>query len=469
VLANQYEKERAAVLSLVVLQAFKNRTPGSLEEVANIYGKLFTRTDTEWENTLTNTLMDAVLRLLPPRSRNQFFQLREQSDMLELVDPGAPARANVLFDSPTPKDSPILLRGQVETPGNVVPRRFLEILSGSNRPTFHSGSGRLELANAIANKTNALTARVMVNRVWQHHFGDGFVSTPDDLGNQSTPPTHPELLDWLATRFMNDGWSVKKLHKLILMSATWQQSSKNNSQFAEKDPFNHLLWRANVRRLEFEPLRDSILSLGGTLDLKMGGHPVDLSEGTRVQQGRGGAAANRDANLRLSTEPRRSIYGFVDRSDLIEVLNTFDFPNPNAAAGKRYETIVPQQALFLMNSPLVIEQVRNVVNRDAFTNALSDEDKIRFLYNLFFQRLPTTQEISNGTEFVSAFRPESAAVQPAPAANGARGAAGARGAQGRGGQGRGRGAVAAPVRVPLSAWQEYAHALLMTNEAAFVN
>jgi len=144
---------------------------------------------------------------------------------------------------------------------------------------------------------------------------------------------------------------------------------------------------------------------------------------------------------------------------------------------------VPQQALFLMNSPLVIEQVRNVVNRDAFTNASSDEDKIRFLYNLFFQRLPTTQEISNGTEFVSAFRPDSAAVQPAPAGNGARGAAGARGAQGRGGQaqvqgrgaqagaqGRGRGALAAaPVRVPLSAWQEYAHALLMTNEAAFVN
>jgi len=265
---------------------------------------------------------------------------------------------------------------------------------------------------------------------------------------------------------------VKKLHKLILMSATWQQSSKNNPQFAEKDPFNNLLWRANVRRLEFEPLRDSILSLGGTLDLKMGGHPVDLSEGTRPQQGRGGAAINRDANFQLSIEPRRSIYGFVDRTDLNETLNTFDFPNPNTPAGKRYETIVPQQALFLMNSPLVIEQVRNVVNRDAFTNAATDEERIKFLYNLFFQRVPSEQETRNGTEFVSSFQANSAAVQPATAANGARGAAGARGAQGRGAQaqGRGRGAAAAPpARAPLSAWQEYAHALLMTNEATFVN
>jgi len=468
VMTNLYAKDRAATLSPVVLQAFKGRTPGSLEEVANTYGKLLTRTDPEWENLVSTTLMDAVLRLQPQRARNQYSQLREQSDMLDLVDPGAPARANALIDGPAPKDYPILLRGQAETPGSVVPRRFLEILSGTNRPTFKNGSGRLELANAIASKSNALTARVMVNRVWQHHFGDGFVSTPDDLGNQSSPPTHPELLDWLATRFMADGWSVKKLHKLILMSATWQQSSRNNPQFAEKDPFNHLVWRANVRRLEFEPLRDSILSIGGTLDLRMGGHPVDLSEGTRLPQARGGKRAA-DPALKLSTEPRRSIYGFVDRSDLNETLNTFDFPNPTAPSGKRYETIVPQQALFLMNSPLVIEQVRNVVNRDAFTNSATDEDKIKFLYDILFQRLPSAQETRSGIDFVESFRPASAAVQPANGANGARGA---RGAQGRGGQaqGRARGAAAAtPARVPLSGWQEYAHALLMTNEAAFVN
>jgi hypothetical protein len=304
----------------------------------------------------------------------------------------------------------------------------------------------------------------MVNRVWQHHFGDGFVSTPDDLGNQSAPPTHPELLDWLASRFMSDGWSVKKLHKLILLSATWQQSSRNNPQFAEKDPFNNLLWRANLRRLEFEPLRDSILSIGGSLDLTVGGHPVDLAGGTRISQGRGAQAAANLANagIRLSTEPRRTIYGYVDRSDLVEVLNTFDFPSPGAPMGKRYETIVPQQALFLMNSPLVIEQVRNVVNRDAFQNADSDDKRIQFLYELFFQRPPTQGETVAGREFVSAFQANTAAATPAAPARGGRGAR----AQP---QGRGAAAPPPPVRIPLSGWQEYAHALLLTNEASFVN
>jgi hypothetical protein len=281
---------------------------------------------------------------------------------------------------------------------------------------------------------------------------------------------------------MNDGWSIKKLHKLILMSATWQQSSRNNPQFAEKDPFNHLLWRANVRRLEFEPLRDSILFIGGTLDLTMGGHPVDLTAGTRIAQGRDTLAPLSQAGTssQLSTAMRRTVYGFVDRGNLEEVLNTFDFATPGAATGKRYETIVPQQALFLMNSPLVIEQVRKVVNQEAFQDLASDQTRIQFLYDLFFQRPPNNVELKAGAEFIASFQagtspPESAA----PPARGARGAAapGARGgaAQGagpqagaRGQQGRGRGA-AQPPRLPLTGWQEYAHALLLTNEASFLN
>lgn len=474
VLVNQYAKERAATLSPLVLQAFKGKTPATLTDAANIYGKLLGRTDPEWEAAVANLFGDSLFRFLQPKTRNQFIQLREQSDMLDLVDAGAPVRAPVLVDNVKAADSPILLRGQTETPGPIVPRRFLEVLSGPKRTPFKDGSGRLELANAIASKTNPLTARVMVNRVWQHHFGNGFVSTPDDLGNQSAPPTHPELLDWLATRFMADGWSVKKLHKLILMSATWQQSTRNNPQFAEKDPFNDLLWRANVRRLEFEPLRDSILSIGGGLDLTLGGHPVDLSGGLRVVQGRGAAAAQNlaSAGITLSTANRRSVYGYVDRSDLVEVLNTFDFPSPGAPMGKRYETIVPQQALFLMNSPLVIEQVRNVVNRDAFQNASSDDVRIQYLYELFFGRPASAEEIRDGQEFVSTYQASSAVPAPAPAGRGARGGngggnAGAAGQRGAPAQGRGRGA--AVPRVPLSAWQEYAHALLLTNEATFVN
>jgi hypothetical protein len=396
----------------------------------------------------------------------------------------------VLVDSPTPKDSPIAIRGQVESPGEVVPRRFLDVLSGPNRPVFHNGSGRLELANAIASKANPLTARVMVNRIWQHHFGDGFVSTPDDLGNQSSPPTNQDLLDWLATRFMADNWSVKKLHKLILMSATWQQSSRNNAAFAEIDPFNQLLWRQNLRRLEFEPVRDSILSIGGELDLTMGGHPVSLDETPRLPPARAagagaGAAAGAGralgapqamgaaaAGLVMSTSPRRSVYGFVDRADLASVLTTFDFASPNTPTGKRYTTIVPPQALFLMNSPLVIEQVRRVVNREAFQNAASDDERIRFLYELFFQRLPSDTELSIGRDFVAKFQPGPPPAAPNPTVGraGAAGRAAGPGGAARGGaQGRGRAAVPAPVRVPLTGWQEYAHALLLTNEAAFVH
>jgi hypothetical protein len=160
---------------------------------------------------------------------------------------------------------------------------------------------------------------------------------------------------------------------------------------------------------------------------------------------------------------RRTVYGFVDRGNLEEVLNTFDFATPGAATGKRYETIVPQQALFLMNSPLVIEQVRNVVNREAFQDLASDQTRIQYLYDQFFQRPPSDTEIKAGAGFIASFQPGSSAPEPAPA--GARGARG--GARGQG-QGRGRGA-AQPPRLPLTGWQEYAHALLLTNEASFVN
>ena len=465
--------ERAAPLSPLVLDAFRSRPPRSLEEAAAIYGKLFARSDPEWQSAFGDVLTIAVLNFVQPRARQQFFQLREASDLLELSDPGAPARAPVLVDSPTPRDSAIFVRGQAESPGDVVPRRFLEVLSGRNRPAFRNGSGRLELANAIASKANPLTARVMVNRVWQQHFGDGFVTTPDDLGNASAPPSHPELLDWLATRFMADNWSIKKLHKLIVLSATWQQSSRTNTAFAEKDPFNRLLWRANVRRLEFEPMRDAILSLGGGLDVTLGGHPVRLDDRPQTAQGRGTgpalAAQLGNAGIGMTAAPRRSIYGFVDRGDLADVLTTFDFPSPEAPSGRRYATIVPQQALFLMNSPLVIEQIRRVVSRDAFQNAPSDESRIGWLYELFFQRPPTAEEIRLGKEFVTTFTSSGPAAVADPAGRASMGRTG-RGGVARGGvQGRrGMPPPAAPVRVPLTGWQEYAHALLLTNEAAFV-
>ena len=152
---------------------------------------------------------------------------------LELTHPGAPARAMLLADGKA-KNSPVFIRGQAEARGEIVPRRFLEVLSPEGKPApFTDGSGRLELAKAIASKSNPLTARVMVNRVWMHHFGDGFVPTPDDLGTQSEPPSHPELLDYLARYFMEQNWSVKKLHKLIMLSRVYQESSHTNAAFED--------------------------------------------------------------------------------------------------------------------------------------------------------------------------------------------------------------------------------------------
>src|SRR5207302_7225953 len=136
-----------------------------------------------------------------------------------------------------------------------VPRRFVEVLSGTNRPAYTEGSGRLQLAFAIANTNNPVTARVMLNRIWLHHFGESFVPTPDDFGTMSEAPSHPELLDYLSSRFMQEDWSMKKMHRLIMLSSVYQQSSASNPRYAQIDPNNRLLWRANVRRLEIEPLR----------------------------------------------------------------------------------------------------------------------------------------------------------------------------------------------------------------------
>jgi hypothetical protein len=449
-LANLDRNERARELNPFVVQAFKTSPPRTLGEAAALYGTLFASTDPAWQTYLTAVLGDAVLRLLPNPKRAQYFALREQSDLLEMVHPGAPARAPVLVDSATPKDSPVFIRGEAENKGDIVPRRFLEALSGPSRPAFKNGSGRLELAQAIANKNNPLTARVMVNRVWQHHFGEGFVATPDDLGCQSAPPSHPELLDYLSSRFMADGWSIKKLHKLILLSATYQESSAPNPAAAEKDPFNRLLARANVRRLEFEPLRDSLLSYSGQLDLAVGGHPVDLSQGIHPPKRGMGRIAGKIPEFRLAGGSRRTVYGYMDRADPMEELNTFDVASPSAPTGKRYETIVPQQALFLMNSPLVVEQVRHIVQRPEFKAQTCDDDRIRYLYTLFFQRSPTDEELRAAKDFMRAERQNpSDRIPPAPA--------------------DGEAKPPRKPRAPLTGWDDYAQVLLMTNEAAFVD
>jgi len=394
--------------------------------------------------------------------QKQAQQLTVQGDRLDMTHPGAPARAMAVQDSERPKDSPVYIRGEKDNKGDLVPRRYLEVFRTPNAPAFKYGSGRLELAYSIANKNNPLTARVMVNRVWQHHFGEGFVLTPDDFGTMSTPPSHPELLDYLSTYFTDNNWSLKKLHKHILLSATYQQSSSDNPRYAQTDPFNRLLWRQNVRRLEFEPLRDSILAMASALDRTMGGRPVNLGGGGGDNAGKDkkGGGALRPAG---SYSMRRTLYGFIDRANVAEVLNHFDFAQPEMPNGKRYQTIVPQQALFLMNNSLVIEQARKIVERTDFKSVEDDEKRIAFLYSLIYQRPPTGQEVQLGLAF---FEESPAAGANAPAAKPAGPAAPVKVAAAKKFQ-----PAARPVFTPrpLSAWAEYAHALILANEFTFVN
>lgn len=455
-LSNLGQDERTRGLPTAVVEVFRGQSPKSIAEVASLYGFVFAKADAVWQSRLNGLLTDVALLVVPNRQRARYVGLREQYDRLELTHAGAPARAMPLLEGQNPKDSPIFLRGEVGNKGEVVPRRFLEILSGPTRPPFKEGSGRLPLAQAIASPNNPLTARVMVNRVWLHHFGEGFVTTPDDFGNQSNPPSHPELLDWLASRFMKQGWSIKQLHRQIVLSSAYRQSSDVSAQQAMKDPANRWLSHANVRRLEYEPLRDAILQVSGKLDLSVGGKPVDLSEGTHQSGRRGAAAAQRlGLGIQLSTAPRRSVYGFIDRVDLLEVLNTFDFANPSICSGKRYETTVPQQALFLMNSPLVVEHARDIIQRPDFVSLADDEARIRFLYRLLFQRLPSAEEVATGKAFLDHWVPgtEGAATPVA-------------------GQFkkrlRERLSEAKPQPKALPKWAEYTHALLMTTDMSFV-
>ena len=320
-----------------------------------------------------------------------------------------------LVDRPDPHNAHIFIRGNPDNQGAEAPREFLEILSGPDRRPFQKGSGRLELAEDIASASNPLTARVFVNRVWLYHFGAPLVSTPSDFGMRADPPTNPELLDYLAARFMAEGWSIKKLQRLIMLSAAYQQSSEDNAACAKVDPNNNLVWRMNRQRLDFEALRDTLLDVSGKLDLTAGGHAVDII---------------------APSSTRRTIYGYIDRQNLPDEFRAFDFASPDTSSPRRFFTTVPQQALFLMNSPFIIQQAQHVVERPDFHSAKTDRDKIKLLYEWAYQRQPSKEEIDWATQFV-----QSTSSPSEPSKD----------------------------RKPLTSWQKYAQVILMSNELVFVD
>ncbi|MEM7012401.1 MAG: PSD1 and planctomycete cytochrome C domain-containing protein [Verrucomicrobiota bacterium] len=313
--------------------------------------------------------------------RNEVRRLRTNVKKYIADSPNAPDRALIVRDRKPAAPSFIFVRGNPSVRGDKVPARFLSAVVGDEAPEFENGSGRLEMAKAIVNVNNPLTARVIVNRVWTWHFGEGLVSTPSDFGHQGETPSHPELLDWLAGWFMENGWSLKKLHRLILTSETWRQSSNhpNADRQLLADPENRLLWRANRQRLDFEQMRDSLLAVSGNLNRELFGRSV-----------------------RIEREPypfRRSIYAFVDRQNLPELFKTFDFASPQAHTPKRAYTTIPTQALFTLNHPFMLRQSNLVIAEVGEGNA---DVRIPSIYKSVFGREPTGSELASGKAFMQA-------------------------------------------------------------------
>jgi hypothetical protein len=287
---------------------------------------------------------------------------------------------HALAEGPNPANMRVHLRGNPATLGDEAPRRPLRVLAGDDPPPFTAGSGRLELAKTIASKDNPLTARVFVNRVWMHHFGRGIVGTPSNFGTLGERPTHPELLDYLAARFVAEGWSVKKLHRAIMLSATYQLGSKHDEANARVDGDNQYLWRMNRRRLEVEPWRDAMLAVAGNLDRTPGGPSADLSKPDNV---------------------RRTLYGAVSRHNLDPVLRLFDFPDPNLTADRRPVTSVPLQQLFVLNSDFMARQSKALAARVTATGT-DEAVRIRTAFRLLYGRPPTAREVELGTAFLAA-------------------------------------------------------------------
>jgi hypothetical protein len=323
------------------------------------------------------------------------------------VLPDGPHRTKLVYKRGETQDVGVQIRGNPGNTGPVIPRRFLAVLSPEAPAPFTRGSGRLELARAIVTDAAPLAARVFVNRVWRHHFGAGLVETPSDFGRQGDPPSHPQLLDDLAARFIANGWSLRWLHREIMLSAAYQQSSTVAQPSAPEaiDPANRLLWRMNPRRLDVEGWRDAMLTVTATLDRRVGGPPQELSE---------------------VTNRRRTLYGTVKRRELNDLLRLHDFPDPTTHNATRLPTTTPLQQLFTLNSPFLQQQAAALVTRLHSDAPGKDEERIRRAYPLLFGRPATEQEIRLGLDFLAS------------------------GPAGR-------------------MWEQYAHVLLSSNEFLFVD
>ncbi len=430
--------------------------PQSMRDVARVYGQVLTGVEQSWVNLAANAAqqgggsatggnsannppeklpdaaaeelrqvlyalgspavvkIDEAWRIFDRVAQNELHKLRKSADEWRVSSPAAPPRAMTMVDAAKPVEPHVLVRGNPGRPGKQVPRQFLQVLCDGPPKPFAKGSGRLELAEAIASRDNPLTARVFVNRVWQQHFGAPLVRTESDFGLRSDPPSHPELLDYLAATFMEAGWSVKRLHRTIMLSSTYQQTSDDRPECRAADAENRWLWRANRHRLDFEQTRDAILAAAGRLDTTLGGRSVNL--------------------FSKPYTTRRAVYAFIDRQDLPGMFRIFDFASPDVSTPERPRTTVPQQALFVMNSPFVVEQARQLAKRAQEVSPKDDAGRVRALYRIVLARAAEPEEVDLALRFLAAGGDAKTSASP-----------------------------------DYSAWDQYAQALLETNEFMFVN
>jgi len=313
-----------------------------------------------------------VEKKLPEESKIKLSGIRAEIEQLKKSEPPKPPNAHVLSESGN-ADMHIALRGDLRKKGEIAPRRFIEIIGGKERKKYTQGSGRIELSESVISSDNPLTARVMVNRIWGWHFGHGLVRTPSNFGTIGEKPSHPLLLDWLAHNFIKQGWSMKALHKMILMSSTWQMSSTYINEKFDKDGDNKLLWRFSPRKLEVESWRDTLLYVTGELDPKIGGAP----------------------DGEILNSKRRTLYATIsrtgDRFQSDAFLRLFDFPAAVSTSPKRSTSVVPQQYLFMMNSPFMSQRSKNL-GKQLFESPNNTQTTIESAYQRLYSRLPEQEE-----------------------------------------------------------------------------
>jgi hypothetical protein len=451
---------------------FRGFQPKSLQELATKYQGLFQEADAQWQEfkktlppepkdkdpdagnggkpdpALPDAVMESFHELsyakagpfrapkdareyYPPPVREQLALLDKEHKALEDSTPDLPKAMGIAEGKID--DLQINIRGSHWTLGEKVPRRFLRVVAGENQPPIPAGqSGRLQLAEWLAKPDHPLTSRVMANRIWRWHFGRGIVPSTDNFGRLGELPTNQPLLDWLALRFVEGGWSIKQLHRTIMLSSAYQMSSNFIEHAAEVDPENTLLWRFNRQRLEAEEIRDAVTEVSGMIDLSVGGTILKYKDRQYV------ANTSRRGGIDYDVT-RRAVYVPVLRSSMYEMFQAFDLPDPSTPNGDRHSTVIAPQALFVMNSTLVLKCTRSMAQALLARTDMDDSARIRDAYERALARPPAARDVDRALTFIAKVE---AAME---------------------------GQESDPAKRRLFAWQSFCKSLMGSNEFIYVN